>query len=63
MNEKQISELIHTISKFGQSFHSYDQLLDNEQFTISPKKVQDICRKCAKNCLELRQALLIEVKD
>ena len=64
MENKKIDELIHEISRLGQSFQSYQHLLDNPLFRTDAKQVQNICKKCAKNCLELRQALLIDgVKD
>lgn len=63
MNEEKINTQIHELTKAGQSFHSYEQLLGNANFSIDTKKLQEILKKCAKNCLNLRNLILGEVKE
>lgn len=46
--------VIHEITKCGQMFKSYSQLLQNQSFNIDRKKLSEILQKCAKHCLELR---------
>jgi len=64
MKVEEIDKMVHEISSLGQSFSSYAHLLENPSINISHKKLQEICRKCAKNCMEIRQVVLIkEVKN
>lgn len=60
MNEKEIDRIIHEIASIGQSFHSYHKLLDNPSINISHRKLSEICGKCAKKCLEIRQIVITE---
>jgi len=62
-NIKDTNNIIHELTGIGQTFHSYDLLLSNPTINIDKKKVAEICRRCAKKCVELRQILLEEVKD
>lgn len=59
MNE-QLNKVVHELSAFQQSFHSYNQLLQNPSITINHKKLAEVCGKCAKNCLEARNLLIGE---
>lgn len=63
MDELRISALAHEMTKHGQMFHSYAQLVVNPSLKISPKKMQEILLKCSKHCLEIRNLLLEEVKQ
>lgn len=63
MEDKKINDIIHELTKCGQSFHSYEQLLDNPNFSIDNKKLREVLKKCAKNCLNLRNLMLGGIKD
>lgn len=59
---KTIDDIIHELTSIGQCFHSYEQLLCNEGFKISPKKLKEICCRCAKRSLELRNIVINKIK-
>ena len=67
MNNTELNKLIHSISATGQSFHSYQALLNDKKYSMREdvwrKKLSDICRECAKNCLDIRNLLIEGVKD
>lgn len=56
--EKKIPEIRHEIVSMAQMFHSYAELSKNESFHLSPKKIHEICHRCALRCRELGQILL-----
>lgn len=58
-----ISDQIHTLTKIGQSFQSYAQLLENPNIGIDRHKLKEVLEKCAKRCLEIRNLLLEGVKE
>jgi hypothetical protein len=58
-----VNDIIHSLSSAGQMFHSYQQLLENPQLHLAPKKLGEICSKCAKKCLEARQLLLEGIEN
>jgi len=58
-----VDVLIHDLIKFGQSFHSYAQLLLNPSMSINKKKLSDICGKCAGHCLKIRNLIIENQKE
>jgi hypothetical protein len=63
MDNNQTKDIIHSFSNMGQMFHSYEQLLLNPNININPKKLAEICGKCAKNCMEARNLLLENIQN
>ena len=59
---KLINEAIHDLTSAMQMFKSYEQLSENLNFHIQPRQVQQLCRKSALRCQELRQLILCTIK-
>jgi len=58
-----ISKALHALTSISQMFHSYEQLLQNLNFHIQPKKMQEICHRGALKCREIRQIVLVTMSE
>lgn len=67
IDNNKINGIIHEFSTMGQLFHSYEQLLLNQQLNfndkIHRKKIIEICSRCARCCIEARQLLLQNIEN